>query len=71
MQLPSDILVLAFQKASAHLLEPIVNHPEILSRVEYVCQNIQNRAVVRLLLACIEVFRRYSSPVCGSCDKFN
>lgn len=53
MQLPSDILVLAFQKASAHLSEPIINHPEIVSRVEYVCQNIQNRAAVRLLLACL------------------
>ena len=32
MQLPSDILVLAFEKASANLSEPIVNHPEIFKR---------------------------------------
>ena len=53
MSSPSDILVLAFQKASAQIAESIVNDPEIVSRVEYVCRNIQNRAAVRLLLACL------------------
>lgn len=53
MPLPSEILVLAFQRASNRIAEPIVNDSEIVSRVEYVCRNIQNRAAVRLLLACL------------------
>jgi hypothetical protein len=49
----SNILILAFQQASACIEKPIINNPEIVSKVEYVCRNIQNRAAVRLLLACL------------------
>ncbi|MGQ9628438.1 MAG: restriction endonuclease, SacI family [Anaerolineae bacterium] len=53
MQEPSEILDLAFKRASAHIAEPIINDPEIVSRVESVCRNIQNRACSRFLLACL------------------
>lgn len=53
MSSPSDVLAIAFETASTQLAEPIVNEPEIVSRLEYVSRNIQNRAAVRLLLACL------------------
>lgn len=53
MSAPADILNIAFQRASAHMAEPIVNVPDIISKVEFVSRNIQNRAGIRLLLACL------------------
>ncbi len=53
MSSPSDVLAIAFERANSQLAAPIVNEPEIVIRVEYVCRNIQNRAAVRLLLACL------------------
>jgi len=41
------------ENAPAHLEQPIVEDLEIQKRVEYVCRNLQNRAGVRLLLACL------------------
>ena len=49
---PSEILRLAFQQASANLKEPIISNLDIVERVQYVCRSLQNRAGVRLLLAC-------------------
>ena len=53
MSTPSDVLAIAFERASSQLAATIVNDTEIVTRVEYVCRNIQNRAAVRLLLACL------------------
>lgn len=53
MAAPSEILDLAYQRASSDLNNPIVAEHPIRARVELVCRNIQNRAVVRLLLACL------------------
>src|SRR6266581_1416291 len=52
MPTPTEILDAAFQRASANISEPIVNHPDIVNRIEYVCRFLGNRACVRLLLAC-------------------
>lgn len=49
---PREILESAFQRASADLSRPIVVDPEIVSEIEYVSRNLQNRAGVRVLLAC-------------------
>ncbi|MFE1745962.1 restriction endonuclease, SacI family [Coleofasciculus sp. H7-2] len=53
MSTPSDILALAFQRASHHIAGSILNDPDIIHRLEFVCRNIQNRAGARLLLACL------------------
>ena len=50
---PTEILDIAFQRATAHLSSPFINHPEVVSQVEFVARNLQNRAGVRLLLACL------------------
>lgn len=50
---PASILDLAYRSASADPATTLVGNPEIMARVEYVCRNIQNRAGVRLLLACL------------------
>ncbi len=53
MATPSEILALAFERASAQLSAPIVRNKEIAAKVEFVCRNAQNRAGVRLLMACL------------------
>ena len=50
---PAGILDLAFRRASAHTATPLVNDAETVAGVEYVCRNIQNRAGMRLLMACL------------------
>ena len=50
---PASILDLAYQRASGDTATPIVNDAGIVANVEYVCRNIQNRAGVRLLMACL------------------
>jgi hypothetical protein len=53
MASPSEILNLAYQKAIDNLETPFIANPAIAERVEYVCRNLQNRAGVRLLMACL------------------
>lgn len=52
MPTPREILDAALQRAAADLGTPQISDPEILLRVELVARNLQNRAVVRLILAC-------------------
>ncbi len=49
---PSEILRVAFQQASSNLKKPIISNVDIVERAQYVCRNLQNRAGIRLLLAC-------------------
>jgi len=53
MASPSEILDLAHQKATDNLETPFIENPIIAEGVEYVCRNLQNRAGVRLLMACL------------------
>ncbi len=53
MATPDQILALAYQRASSHLNTSFFTDTELIGQVEYVCRNIQNRAGVRLLLACL------------------
>ena len=48
---PAEILGVAFQRASASLDVAIVDNPDVVESVEFVCRNVQNRAGARLLLA--------------------
>lgn len=50
---PTSILDLAYQRASAQIALQLIDDAEIVASVEYVCRNIQNRAGVRLLMACL------------------
>jgi len=51
VQSPIDILRLAYERASAHLDEPLVHDADIQSRIEAICRNLRNRACARFLLA--------------------
>ncbi|MDX1522313.1 MAG: hypothetical protein R3264_11845, partial [Anaerolineae bacterium] len=53
MASPSEILDLAFQNAAKSLETPVISDVSITDQVEYVCRNLQNRAGVRLLMACL------------------
>jgi DNA adenine methylase len=53
MPTPPEILNLALQRAAANIKTPAVNNPAISDRVEFIANNIQNRAGVRLLMACL------------------
>ena len=53
MPSPKEILDIAHKKASDNVNSPIVSDVDIVGRVDFVCRNIQNRAGVRLLLACL------------------
>ncbi|MGB8507979.1 MAG: hypothetical protein WCD76_06230 [Pyrinomonadaceae bacterium] len=50
---PASILDLAYQRASMDTAKTLVSSVEVAAQVEYVCRNIQNRAGVRLLMACL------------------
>ncbi len=50
---PADILTQAYQTALEHLNAPLIDDAAITGRVEVVCRNLQNRAGVRLVLACL------------------
>jgi hypothetical protein len=50
---PSAILDSALEKALSSGNVPVITAPPIVADVEYVSRNIQNRAGVRLLLACL------------------
>jgi hypothetical protein len=53
MSTPTAILDLAFERVASNLIEPIIKNSAISKNVEFVCRNPQNRAGVRLLLACL------------------
>lgn len=50
---PADILELAHERAASHLSSPFIVNTDVLARVHLVSRNLQNRAGVRLLLACL------------------
>lgn len=50
---PSQILKQALDRASKNLASPLIKNRKTLERTEYVCRCIQNRAGVRLLMACL------------------
>ncbi len=50
---PTSILDLAYQRASRDTATPLVDDAGIVANIEYVCRNLQNRAGVRLLMACL------------------
>ena len=50
---PAEILSVAFQRASASLNVAIIDNPDVVENVEFVCRNVQNRAGARLLLAAL------------------
>ncbi len=50
---PDEILDLAYEQAITHLAVPLISDAEVLDRVYLVARNLQNRAGVRLLLACL------------------
>jgi hypothetical protein len=49
---PNEILDQALQRAESNLATPLIANREVVDRIELVSRNLQNRAVVRLLLAC-------------------
>ncbi|MBD0373211.1 MAG: restriction endonuclease, SacI family [Pyrinomonadaceae bacterium] len=49
---PASILDLAYERASSDPSRPIINNPEIVERVQYVCRFLQNKVGRRFLLAC-------------------
>ncbi|MBW4511757.1 MAG: DNA methyltransferase [Scytonematopsis contorta HA4267-MV1] len=53
MSTPTAILDLAFERVTSNLTEAIIKDNAISKNVEFVCRNPQNRAGVRLLLACL------------------
>jgi hypothetical protein len=53
MPSPKEIIDIAYKKAADNINSPIVSDADILGKVDFVCRNIQNRAGVRLLLACL------------------
>lgn len=53
MASPSEILDLTYQRAVENIKIPFIEDTSIADGVEYVCRNLQNRAGVRLLMACL------------------
>lgn len=53
MEKPTDILHIALARATKHLSKPFITNKEVLSKIEFVSRNIQNRAGVRLLMSCL------------------
>jgi hypothetical protein len=53
MASPSEILDLAYQGAVENIKISFIEDTSIADGVEYVCRNLQNRAGVRLLMACL------------------
>lgn len=52
---PADILALAVENALKDPLTPHVDDLKIAGLLDFICRNIQNRAGVRLLMACVLV----------------
>jgi hypothetical protein len=53
MASPSEILDLAYQRAMENIKTSFIEDTAIADGVEYICRNLQNRAGVRLLMACL------------------
>jgi len=53
MPKPRKILDAAFRRATCNIERPVVKNADIKNKVDFVCRNLQNRAGVRLLLACL------------------
>jgi len=53
MASPPEILDLAYRTATQNLATSLLVNAAIAERIEYICQNLQNRAGVRLLMACL------------------
>ena len=53
MPTPDDILSGAFEAATANLEISHVDNAEQRSQIDYICRNLQNRAGVRFLMACL------------------
>ncbi len=53
MPKPRKILDAAFRRATCNIDRPVVKNADIINKVDFVCRNLQNRAGVRLLLACL------------------
>lgn len=53
MSTPTAIIDLAFDRVIDNLTQPVINNAAISKNIEFVCRNPQNRACVRLLLACL------------------
>lgn len=49
---PPDILNVAFQQATQAGDQSLINNPDVANKVEFICRFVQNRACVRLILAC-------------------
>lgn len=49
---PTDILALASRKAQANLDKSFISDAAIREQVDYVCRSIQNRAGMRVIMAC-------------------
>src|SRR4051794_20341432 len=50
---PTNILELAYDRAAAHLDTSFITDGDVLQKVEFIARNNHNRAVVRMLLACV------------------
>lgn len=53
MSTPAAILDLAFERVIDNLTQPVIDDAGISRNIEFVCRHPQNRAGVRLLLACL------------------
>ena len=53
MASPSEILDLAYQRAVENIKTSFIEDTSMADGVEYICRNLQNRAGVRLLMACL------------------
>ncbi len=53
MPSPNSILTAVLQQVTASPTDPIIDDNEIVSRIQYVCRCLSNRAGVRLLMACM------------------
>ncbi len=78
MVAPQQSLALAYKRAIEHLNQSMLDDADRIAEVEYVCRNIQNKAGVRLLLACLlakvhrpEVDVRKPYTEIGDADSFS
>ncbi len=53
MASPPEILDLAYRTATQNLNTSLLVNAAIAEKVEYICRNLQNRAGIRLLMACL------------------
>ncbi len=50
---PEELIGVIYSKAELHLSKPFITDKDILMKTEFVSRNIQSRAGVRLLMACL------------------